>query len=124
LAIFFLKKHAQKNGKKISRISDEVLEKLNRYPFQGNVRELENIIASAVLSETSHELNDASVHLQSADQVTPPGIQDHFPTLSELERQHIVEALRRTSGNRTHAAKLLGIGLRTLQRKIKSMALD
>lgn len=124
LAVFFLNKHAQKNGKKISRISDEVLEKLSRYPFRGNVRELENIIASAVLSETNHELKDASVHLQSAEQVASSGIPDYFPTLSELEKQHITEALRRTGGNRTHAAKLLGIGLRTLQRKIKSMALD
>lgn len=124
LAVFFLKKHARKNGKKIERLSHDVIVRLNRYPFRGNVRELENIVASAVLSETTDELTAASLQLQTDGAAPSPDIQDNFPTLFELERQHIIEALHRTNGNRTHAAKLLGIGLRTLQRKIKSMALN
>jgi transcriptional regulator with PAS, ATPase and Fis domain len=124
LSRYFLERHARKNDKAIRDISVEVLEQLRHYPFRGNVRELENIIASAVLVERGDTLSPASVKLQSSFSPSRFHKLESFPTLSEIEKQHIIKALKQTNGNRTHAAKLLGIGLRTLQRKIKSMALD
>ena len=125
LASFFLEKHTRKNNKTISRLSQELITALLRYPFLGNVRELENIIASAVLSEKGEVLSLASAKMLMKDlKEFEPDTIDDFPTLSDLEKQHIIRALQRTGGNRTHAAKLLGIGLRTLQRKIKTMELD
>lgn len=125
LASFFLEKHARKNNKHINRLSMELITALLRYPFPGNVRELENIIASAVLSQKGEvlTLGAARMLIQSLRPVEPDQADD-FPPLSEIVKQHIIRALQRTDGNRTHAAKLLGIGLRTLQRKIKAMELD
>jgi DNA-binding NtrC family response regulator len=124
LAMFFLEKHARKNAKKIHRISQDTVKLLTRYPFRGNVRELENIIASSVLAETSDELSVSSVQLLIKDTSESTIPSTRFPKLAEIEKQHIIKALQHTQGNRTHAAKLLGIGLRTLQRKIKNMKIN
>ncbi|MEJ2039302.1 MAG: helix-turn-helix domain-containing protein, partial [Desulfosarcinaceae bacterium] len=86
------------------------------------VRQLENIIASAVLVETKEELSLSSAKVLMSDQLTTNGYPDQFQTLAEMERAHIERALRATAGNRTKAARLLGIGLRTLQRKVKTYA--
>ena len=123
LSVYFLEKHAKKNKRNIGHISDEVMDQMHRYPFRGNVRELENIIASAVLAETGDTLTPASVKLQSSLNPTASSTRETFLTLAEVEKKHIIKALEYTKGNRTRAAKLLGIGLRTLQRKIKSMTL-
>ena len=122
LAIFFLQRHSAKNKKKIKGISRELVEALQHYPFPGNVRQLENIIASAVLVETKEALSLSSAKVLMSDQLTTTGYSDQFQTLAEMERAHIERALRATAGNRTKAARLLGIGLRTLQRKVKTYA--
>ena len=125
LAHFFLRRHAKKNNKHIAGISSALSKSLERYSFPGNVRELENIIASAVLAEEDHQLT-----LPSAKNIDHPQgrIQsdqsEHFPTLSEVQQDHILRALEHTKGNRTRAAKILGIGLRTLQRKLKQFSIN
>lgn len=123
LACFFLKKHAQINKKGIHEISSALKDMLLQYDYPGNVRELEHIIASAVLAERSKILSLAS--LQNSDLEKPSALAHSpkaFPKLVDVQRQHIEKALEITNGNRTHAAKLLGIGLRTLQRKLKAYA--
>lgn len=120
LANFFLQRHAGKNRKKIKAISQDLADALQRYTFPGNVRQLENIIASAVLVENKEELSSSSAKALLTDQLTNTNRSDKFPSLAEMERVHIEKALRITGGNRTRAARFLGIGLRTLQRKIKS----
>ncbi len=121
LANHFLNTHAAKNKKNIKGLSPGMLDVLQRYSFPGNVRELENIISSALLVEQGSELSVSSV----SDLITHGGLQTHpkeeFPTLAEVQMSHIAQALQMTGGNRTHAAKLLGIGLRTLQRKLKAV---
>ncbi len=122
LSYHFLRMHAKKNNKHISRISTSLSEALQQYHFPGNVRELENIISSGVLAHADKDpemrrvpkfglMQPASEHLTG----------DEFPTLMEVQTRHIEKALRLTNGNRTRAAKILGIGLRTLQRKLKSL---
>lgn len=121
LAYYFLRKHARLNNKDIQEISPSIADMLMQYDFPGNVRELEHIIASALLVEKAGVLRLASI--QNIGMKTPEaGSPDRktFPSLADIQRQHIEKALEITKGNRTHAAKLLGIGLRTLQRKLKT----
>jgi DNA-binding NtrC family response regulator len=121
LADHFLRLHAAKNNKQIQHMSSELTQALQQYSFPGNVRELENIIASTVLIETTDTLQLSSAQ----NLLSIPEAHLHqgeiFEPLNELQRRHIAQALRMTGGNRTHAARLLGIGLRTLQRKLKSL---
>jgi transcriptional regulator with PAS, ATPase and Fis domain len=125
LAYYFLQKHAKKNQKKIHEISSPLAEMLMQYKYPGNVRELEHVIASAILVEKSKVLGLASVQNLGLERPValsqPPRA---FPKLVDIQREHIEKALKITNGNRTKAAKLLGIGLRTLQRKLKAYALQ
>jgi DNA-binding NtrC family response regulator len=120
LAYHFLRLHTIKNNKKIKSISIALADYLQQYHFPGNVRELEHIISSAVLVERSDVLGLASVQSRKTRTSTvKPKACDAFPPLVEVQKQHIEKALELTNGNRTQAAQLLGIGLRTLQRKLK-----
>lgn len=116
----FLQTHANQNRKSLRGLSPELVEALQGYPFPGNVRELENIIASAVLTETGPFLSLATArrHLFSDSEDQGPGDSDLLP-LSVVEKRHIQSVLRATGGNRTRAAHILGIGLRTLQRRLR-----
>ena len=121
LARHFLKAHAARIGRDIVAISPDLGDCLLKYPFPGNVRELENIIAGAVLLEKGKVLGLSSVR----DTIPLPGASqpnnENLPSLADLEKEHIFRVLTETEGNRTRAAKILGIGLRTLQRKLKRL---
>ncbi len=124
LAYHFLRLHSIKNKKNINTISKSLAETLQQYAYPGNVRELEHIISSAVLAERSDVLGLAAVqNLKLEPSVSKQHLCDSFPSLAEVQRQHIEKALELTNGNRTKAAMILGIGLRTLQRKIKTLHL-
>lgn len=119
LANHFLGKHATKNRKEIYSLSPDMAECLLNYPFPGNVRELENIIASAVVAEKGNILT-----LSTASDLLPRRELDRIQeeelrTLEEVEKRHIYRVMEAARGNRTRAAEILGIGLRTLQRKLK-----
>ena len=132
LARHFLKIYARQSKKKIFRLAPDFEHYLTGYDFPGNIRELKNLIASAVLSEQTEQLRlTASLGIESpffrrsgeAVDVTGNGETDvddtgTLPSLAEMEKKHILEVLRVTKGNKTHAAKILDIGLRTLQRKL------
>ena len=121
LAHHFLKKHALKNQKKMDSLAPDVADRLSEYPFPGNVRELENIIAAAVLLEKGRALTLTSA--RDLLQYSGPAQRrkEDLLTIAELERQHILRVLEMTGGNRTRAAKILGIGLRTLQRRLRTI---
>lgn len=123
LADHFLKIHAEKNGKVINTIDPEFAHCLMAYSFPGNVRELENIIAKAVLLENDHVLTISSIR-DLIPSCPPQRREEDLMTLEELEKMHILNALEVTDGNRTQAAKMLGIGLRTLQRKLKEWSAE
>ncbi|MFC1839515.1 sigma-54-dependent transcriptional regulator [Thermodesulfobacteriota bacterium] len=118
LAAHFLNIHAEKNRKNIDSLSPGLSDRLLKYSFPGNVRELDNIIASAVLSEKGSVLSLSST--SPLEKVSDPLLaQTREPnTLQELEKQHILRVLEISEGNRTRAAKRLGIDLRTLRRKL------
>jgi len=119
IAHHFLRIHAQKNEKKIDSLAPDFADHLLHYEFPGNVRELENIIASAVLLEEGQALTLSSAPDLVRSSGHPASHDDGLRTLAELEKRHIQHVMEAVSGNRTQAAKTLGIGLRTLQRKLK-----
>ena len=124
MAHHFLKKYLAADGKPILDISTDALQVLMQHDFPGNVRELENIIASAVLFETTDLLQrqNLPLHLtQEGSQATTGGPTDTtvILPLDEVERRAIVHALKVTGGNMSDAARGLGIGRNTLYRKLK-----
>lgn len=119
LASHFLDIHAGINKKKIQGISSELAERLLQASFPGNVRELENMIAAAVLLEEGKTLS-----LASARSLMPYAGPERrkiveLLTLDELERRHIKRVLEVTGGNRPKAAKILGVNVTTVYRKIQ-----
>ncbi len=122
LARLFLERYSRKPEKPVHALSAEALDLLTTYPWPGNVRELENVIERAVV-------------LASRDRITvadlPPDVRTGSPAvglgrlagptrLDELEKRAILVALERHQGNRSHAARELGISFRTLLRKLKT----
>ena len=120
LAYHFLKKHGTVTKKGIRFLASDLTDALLAYSFPGNVRELENIIASSLLMEKGKDLTLSSVP-ELVSCLYPASIETNkLVPLSYLEKRHIYRVLEATGGNRTAAAKILGIGLRTLQRKLKA----
>ena len=124
IAHYFLKTHARANGKMIGSLAPDLEQRLMRYSFPGNVRELENIIAAAVLQEKSKTLTLAStINLLPYE---GPERRKHVEllTLEELEKRHIQKVLDVTGGNRPRAARILGVNVSTVYRKIEKYNLD
>jgi DNA-binding NtrC family response regulator len=123
LARHFLKVHAAHNGKSIGDLTPELAGRLEAYDFPGNVRELQNIIASAVLAETGDRLRGASAALPPPQPTANAANQQILATLDEMEQRHIRNVLEAVAGDRTRAAEILGINLSTVYRKIKRYGL-
>jgi len=123
LAGHFLNIHTRSNHKKITGLAPDLAEKLLQSSFLGNVRELENIIAGAVLLERGKTLT-----LASARNLLPYNGPERrknveLLTLDELEKRHIKRVLEVTGGNRPKAAKILGINVSTVYRKLEKFNL-
>ena len=119
LARHFLKIHAGVNRKKIQSLAPDLAERLLLSTFLGNVRELENIIAGAVLLERGKTLTLASAHNLLPYHGPERRRNLEMLTLDELERRHIKSVLEITDGNRPKAAKILGINVSTIYRKLE-----
>ena len=119
LASHFLNIHATANQKKIQGLSPELAERLLQASIPGNVRELENMIAAAVLLEKGKTLNLASA--RNLLPYTGPERRKHIEllTLDQLEKHHIKRVLEVTGGNRPKAAKILGVNVTTVYRKLE-----
>jgi len=118
LAKYFLEIHCKKNNKQIHSLSEDLAECLTDYLFPGNVRELDNIIATCVLNEKTEILTLSSAGEFVSGFKTTINTSNELMPIREVERQHIYKILEITDGNRTRAAEILGISLRTLQRKL------
>jgi DNA-binding NtrC family response regulator len=149
LAQQFMQRFIRKHGVRVRGISDECIAALNAHHWPGNVRELQNVIERAVilcgeggmlasehlgfsshpgLSSSSTEASvavPASVTPTSGSAATnPPASNNEVISLAEVEKQHILAALQKTNQNRTHAAKLLGISIRTLRNKLNEYGVN
>ncbi len=127
LANHFLKMFNEKYKKNVGKISDEVFKFLAAYTFPGNVRELMNIINSAIIIETSNELRKKSLpnyFLDSSKSIYRYD-EDIVPcSLLEVEKEQIKKVLNFTNKNRTKAAGILGISRVNLIAKIKKYNIE
>ena len=119
----FVHKHAPPS--RAVRLSEELLRRLMEYDWPGNVRELENVIRRIlVLSSGPVAGVEALEARELADKKTAP---DSFPaegvTLRDMEKQLLEKTLNATGGNRTRAAEILGVSLRTVRNKIREFGL-
>jgi len=129
LAREFLQEFSKANGKNVMGLSSDTLDVLLRYSWPGNVRELRTAIEHAVVMARGEKLTprDLPPWLRNAP---PPGGKEapllgrDSLTVAEAEKELIIRALKDTGGNRTLAAKKLGMSRRTLHRKIKEYHLE
>lgn len=142
LANFFIEKYSEANGVERLPIADDAMEQLQRHSWRGNVRELENTMHRAVLLAQGSEISPDAIILSGGqsevasvaataaasvgDTINPPQIADDGAqkamvgkTVAEVERELIIDTLQHCLGNRTHAANILGISIRTLRNKLK-----
>jgi DNA-binding NtrC family response regulator len=129
LANHFLELFGKENDRVGMSFSAETMRLLMSRRWEGNVRELRNMVESLVVLAPSPEIRVEDLppeYQQSepdAEPIAAPGGDNESLTMEEIERRAILEALDKTGGNRTQAAEQLGIGLRTLQRKLKEYRL-
>ena len=122
LAQHYLRVYAAKNGRKLEGFTGEAVERLESYAWPGNVRELENLIERSVLLARKDRIDAEDLPEEIGGVKRPPrdAILELVGTpLTEIEQRLLDETLRITGGNKTQAAKLLGIDVRTVARKLE-----
>jgi DNA-binding NtrC family response regulator len=141
LAEHFLRRFARKHGVKVQGMSPACTKFLLAHQWPGNVRELQNVIERAVILSGDDQFLEiehlgfglipgempaaASVPAASAPVLpAPASISDEIPALCDVEKRHILAVLEHCRGNRTHAAKLLDISIRTLRNKLNEYKKD
>ena len=122
LAKFFVQRFAASSNKNITGISPEAVELLMQFHWPGNVRELENVLERAITFASGAWITpadirlDRPVHSANAAPVLPEGI-----TLEQWEQEIIREALRRANGNKSAAARALGLSRNALRYRLSQM---
>lgn len=124
LANFFLQQQQKSSDKTIRGISAEALDLLYRYPFPGNVRELQNAIerAFAFSSDETLSVDDFPQRIVEKSDASQPVATSAWPTLDEHQSQYIRKVLEHTDGNKSQAAQILGVTRRTLYRWLDNEA--
>jgi two-component system response regulator HydG len=127
---FFLKEFTASHGKTVTSVTAAARKALASYEWPGNVRELRNTIESMVVIDSDGvlDVDDLTEDVQAAAPAPSDragGAAAHLVgrSLEEIERYFIVETLKHTHGNREETARILGIGERTLYRKLKEYAI-
>jgi two-component system, response regulator FlrC len=134
LAEHFIKKYAEMNSVAAKKLDDSGLRLLVTHAWTGNVRELENTMHRAVLLSVGNSISSEAIvlpdgstpSLQTPSETKPPAATQDFVnvgglvgrTVSAVERDLIIDTLKHCLGNRTHAANILGISIRTLRNKL------
>lgn len=126
----FLKIYNEKNNRNLKGFHPRALDALMRYPWPGNIRELENVVERSVIltsdeyvpfSELPESIRGATADplMEQARQGIRPGM-----TIREMEKELIIKTLEDNDGNRTRTSSILGITRRTLQLKLKEYGID
>ncbi len=114
---------------RVPAAGEEVLDLLIRHPWPGNVRQLEHVVQRAIIDSgglSDHEVMAQILRSMDEGESTAdslPKVGDEI-TLKELERRHLEAVLRRSEGNRSQAARILGIERKTLYRKAQRLGID
>jgi two-component system response regulator FlrC len=131
LADFFCKRYGREFGREGVRCSAAAIERLARHSWPGNVRELENVLQRALALSSGIMVEPGDIHLAGwgsmpgdVSEGSPQGPLPLGTTMRDMERQLIQRTLDGTGGNRTRAAKMLGISLRTLRNKLNEFGLQ
>ncbi|MFH1010710.1 MAG: sigma 54-interacting transcriptional regulator [bacterium] len=114
LAHYFLRKHAEKAGARVKRMSSEAMRNLEGYHWPGNVRELENTIERAIVLAENHDITPAELIITS-----PPKAYASLKTYEEHGREYVLRTLKETGGNKTQTARILGKSLRWLHYRLR-----
>ncbi|MGB5867267.1 MAG: sigma 54-interacting transcriptional regulator [Arcobacteraceae bacterium] len=125
LIVNFFLERAIRNHKKVVKITDEAMEKLMKYPWPGNVREMENTLERIVLMGDEEGISAADM-LLLLPALKNENIIDDFnaisvenKTLDDIEKEALIKALKQSDGNQAKAADILGITLRQIGYKVK-----
>lgn len=121
LAQHFVESFCAENGKPVIRLGEAALNALLRCDWPGNVRQLQNVLERAVIMNTTGVLDETLLDLaDEMDGGAAAGLGELAGdmTLADMERELILRKLRQTGGNRTQAARALGISVRTLRNKL------
>lgn len=124
LANFFIKSFNAKTGRQLKGMQPDYLQALKLHPWPGNIRELKNVIERSVILETSDMLTLNTLPFDIVNEATAATGNNQDKTLSAFslaasEKVQIQKVLNYTNGNKAEAARLLGIGIATLYRKIE-----
>ncbi len=120
----FINKHSERNNREVSDISDKALETLINNNWKGNIRELENTIERAVLLCQNSTIKPEHISIESAmfckpeNQIEEECSLQPGTTLEEMEKELILRTLKDVAGNRTKAADMLGVSVRTIRNKL------
>jgi DNA-binding NtrC family response regulator len=122
----FLERYSAAYKKPIRGVQPSAMERMMALPWPGNIRQLENFLAQAVVLVEGDTLTERDLFVDDAPASAAPAasalqFEPGLP-LREVERRHILATLQQVQGNRTEAAKLLGISVRCLQYKLKAYA--
>ncbi|RJP76383.1 MAG: sigma-54-dependent Fis family transcriptional regulator [Desulfobacteraceae bacterium] len=126
LVLFLISKYNRVDGRNVKTLTKPSLDILKNLRFNGNVRELENIIQRAVLLSDGQTIQEKDLFLENQEPAVSdlsgnteePAAKIMVEPLKEIEKKMIFQTLDQTHGNRTHAAKILGISVRTLRNKL------
>ena len=128
LAEHFVKKLSKEVGGRIESISEAAIQKLMQYHWPGNVRELENVVERSMVLSQGPVLEPEDIKIDFAPRRNHTTIDTQFlpdgMTLDEFEQSIIREALNRANGNKSHAARLLGLTRNALRYRLSQMGID
>lgn len=117
----FIEKYNHIENRNVKELTEEAMQQLYQMPWKGNVRELENVIERAVLICRGDLIEKKDLIVGGRSKTMAESIQsvDTSGSLKEMEKKIIFNTLDQTNGNRSHAADMLGINVRTLRNKLK-----
>jgi DNA-binding NtrC family response regulator len=125
LADKFIKEYTKKDA----TCDEEARCLLMEYDYPGNIRELKSILQSAVNLAQGRPISSdvLPAHLKQRKSISKcltPSASENIVPLAQIEKAYIIDAYKRTAGNKSQSAKLLGIGLNTLRRKLRSYGIE
>lgn len=137
LSIFFIKKLNQQYGRNIQDIAHQAVQHLKEYNWPGNVRELENVIGRAIINMKLGDTVILETHLPQFERLLkkgekPVAVNDNYMDISmtledvveQAEKRYIIQAIKECNNNKTKAARILDISLRSLYYKLEKYGLE